>query len=244
MEGAIRIFCEPKTDWDLERCQDQWAFRLTEGGFMAALSDGATEACLSRLWARHLVQAGISGLPLLCAWGRRAWTPRMTGLATAWRNVAENKLPEPRPWFATQALFRGSHATLLQVCVQDDRWTAHAVGDTCLLVIRESRILRGFPFQDAAAFGSSPDLLSTLEGATPRYGVQRACGRLRAGDVLLLATDALACRLLALNDASALVDRLDREDASVNFQEWVWMERSSGRMRNDDTTLLLHRYQP
>lgn len=244
MAAALQVFCEPKSDWDMARCQDQWAFRATKGGFLAAVSDGATEACLSRLWASHLVQAGISGLPLLCSWGRMAWEPRLLGLANAWRETAEAILPEPRRWFSTEALLRGSHATLLEVYVQDDHWTARAVGDSCLLVLREAHIQRSFPLQAAADFGSSPALLSTLAGAVPQRGVRRAHGRLRAGDILFLATDALACHLLARGDAAELVACLVGEDAQHCFQEWVWAQRGARRMRDDDTTLLIYRHQP
>jgi hypothetical protein len=130
------------------------------------------------------------------------------------------------------------------VCIQEDHWTAHAVGDSCLLVIREARILRSFPLQAAADFGSSPDLLSTLEGTVPRGGVRYAHGRLRPRDIMLLTTDAMACHLLAQGDAADLVARLEGENTQPTFQTWVREERDAGRMRDDDTTLLIHRYQP
>ena len=234
-------FCEPKSDWDMAHCQDRWALRPLRQGVEAALSDGATEACLSRLWAELLVEASTQDLPFLEAWGRKAWLPRLHGLSKTWREAAEAVLPEPRSWVATRALQRGSHATLLQVTLVGRHWIARAVGDSCLLVIRAGQVQRSFPLDTAEAFNTSPDLMTTLEGLDRPRQVRRARGQLASGDWVFLATDALACRLLGPEGPGGLLEALRDPAPGAGYRAWVLGERQASRMRDDDTTLLLFR---
>ncbi len=237
---TIQSFVEPKSDWDLARCQDRFAIRNERGVLRLALSDGATDACLSDIWADLLVQASTTALPLLDAWGCKAWLPRLRGLASQWRTDAEARLTTPLSWLASNALARGSYASLLQLEVNGRRWRAKAVGDSCLLLVRQKSIRRSFPLGNPAAFREHPDLLATRLELNPRKPsfVRQEEGCLVAGDYLLLASDALACRLLTSLDAHDLLEQIKAPHPESAFQTWVHEERRCGRLRDDDTTLL------
>ena len=240
-DPMVRAFVEPKSDWDLAKCQDRFAVHSDRGILRVALSDGATDACLSDLWADLLVQASTCALPLLDIWGRKAWLPRLQGLASEWRMQAEARLAPNRSWLASNALARGSYASLLQLEVCGRRWHAKAVGDSCLLLVRKRSIRRSFPMSDPAAFRQRPALLATrleLNGKRPSF-VRQEAGCLIPGDCLLLASDALACRLLAAGDAHELLEHINAPRAEAAFRDWVHTERRCGRLRDDDTTLLI-----
>ena len=59
-----------------------------------------------------------------------------------------------------------------------------------------------------------------------------------AGDLFILASDALACWILARNDEGQKPWETLLALDSVGWAAWVEEQRSAGAMRNDDTTLV------
>ena len=130
---------------------------------------------------------------------------------------------------------------------QTVRWTALAVGDACLLHVRKHDVMMRFPIENAEAFGTTPALLSTHlqhdksvleDGALRHYG-----GICQAGDLFLLATDAMAEWLYGLADLNEL--KLGWESISTlieeDFEALIEELRTQSIIRNDDVTLLVLR---
>lgn len=124
-------------------------------------------------------------------------------------------------------------------------WQAVAVGDACLLHTRGKALLRAFPLEQAKQFNNSPKLVGSRMGLDDLRQRQRlwSDGQGRAGDRLWLMTDALAECCLAAEERGGdpwsklelLLAMPEREEV---FAAWIDKLRETGRLRNDDVTLL------
>jgi hypothetical protein len=150
------------------------------------------------------------------------------------------------PWYAEIKREQGAFATLLGLGVRAPTgkrrggWRAVAVGDSCLMHIREGRCLLSFPVQKSADFNNEPRLISSRDGdARPERGL----GSWKAGDRLLLMTDALAQWFLQTHEAGGdpwepVALALAADDPQAAFADWIAELREREELRNDDVTLL------
>ncbi|HET7489145.1 MAG TPA: hypothetical protein VFJ85_14535 [Acidimicrobiales bacterium] len=212
-----------------------------------AVSDGASESMLSGLWADTLVRTW-------CRSSRRAMTDVMAAAMSGWAATLAayrtTREAEQRPieWFEQPGLERGAHATLLGVELVrphggEGRWSAVSLGDSCLFQVRDDRLVTSFPLADPAAFCNAPKLVPSHGRHLGRVvaHVERAEGTWLDGDVLYLATDAVAAWFLgsAARDGRPwrILGRIACDDNDA-FATWAAGERSRGRLRNDDLTLV------
>lgn len=227
----VRVFAAPKAGHSVEEYEDAHAVRATEAGWAAAVADGATETAFSGRWARLLVEAWTA-LPRGAAWPLRAWRQ-------AWqREVARRTVGQP--WYVAAKAEAGAFAALLGVRVTaDGMWQGTAVGDCNVLHLRSGRLLHAWPFAEPDAFSHHPDLLGSVDGAA-EPAVLRTQQPWEAGDVLLLATDALAAGLLTAllhGDGPLKPATWDTEA----FHAYIAEARVAGALRNDDVTLVYAR---
>src|SRR5262245_28287369 len=190
---ALRL---PKGGHTAEEYEDAWAAAPAAGRF--AVADGAWESAFAGLWARLLAEGfvGATRPQDFAGWlggARRRWLAE----------VGELELP----WYGELKRAEGAFATLLGVGVRPPtrrrpgRWRAVAVGDACLVRVRQGGEARAFPVQSAAAFGNAPRLIGSRGGPAPQP--EYAFGSLRAGDRLFLMTDALAQWFLHAHERGA-----------------------------------------
>ena len=89
------------------------------------------------------------------------------------------------PWYAEMKREQGAFATLLGLAVlpptadRPGKWRAVAVGDSCLVRVRDGRHAASFPMRKAADFGNQPRLIGSRGGPTPTP--EHAAGSLPAG---------------------------------------------------------------
>lgn len=229
-------------------CEDAFAYDEKRG--LAAIADGASDAFESGAWARLLVTTYIHNPPPddPAALGIWAIGPARTWDASLrWENMA---------WYADQkAREVGGLATLLGFQLEQEAplpgmWHALAVGDACLLHLRDRGVLTHFPIVEAAAFDTTPALLSTQhqhnENLQDGEDIQVMYGTCRTGDIFLMATDALAEWLYTVPD-------LHEEDSDMpdwntltslleeDFEAVINQLRAHAALRNDDVTLLVLR---
>ena len=209
-----------------------------------SVSDGASESAFAREWANILTNAfvyrplDISGLTegSLHDWlapAQERWRGDIP-----WGSI---------PWHGEAKARAGAFATLLGLMISSPpdapqclSWQALAIGDSCLFVVREDRLQVSFPLEDTAQFDNYPALVCSNPDNTGDLweGVRRHSGECRAGDLFVLASDALACWFLARNDEGQKPwETLMALDLS-EWASWVEEQRSAGAMRNDDTTLV------
>lgn len=194
-----------------------------------AVADGASSAFASRQWAQILTESFATqpAVDLSIADARGEFVERC---ARRWQAAVAGG----SDWWSNDARDRGSFAAFVGVTIGDDlKVVANAVGDCCLFVLDRSQQLRlAFPLDNAAAFDSTPSLLSTNEPDEGEW--RRAKGRLTTGDTLVLASDAVAQWLLS--DAARL-PWLSSSDPDAWAQE-LNATREQHVMVNDDVTVV------
>lgn len=244
----IKVFCCPKLGNSREEYEDAWAHRHTRtpAGIRVAVTDGATESSFAKLWAvlvaESYVRSDLAGSEFLARLepARRLWRRRLAG--------------RPLPWFASEKAEQGAFAAFLgvEIDAHKNRWTALAVGDCCLMQIdnvgKEMRVVASFPLQQSSQFTMSPYLIgSSADGESLKDRIHTSQGSLRDGDMLLLATDAMAAWLFKRHEAGRPLWRwLYRKlGTPESFAAIVAYGRKNG-LRNDDFTLVrvIHRESP
>ena len=212
----------------------------------AAVSDGASESAFAREWANALTDAFVRRPPDLCGLTEDSLQDWLAQAQEEWNAV----VPWDRiPWHGEAKARAGAFATLLGLTIgtsQDNSqqlsWQGITVGDSCLFIVRDDRLLLSFPLYDATQFDNNPPLICSNPANANWLWKETylARGECAAGDLFILASDALACWFLAQNaDGKKPWDTLMTLDSSSRWEAWVEEERRSGSMRNDDTTLVI-----
>jgi hypothetical protein len=243
----VRAFTCPKAGNRPEEYEDAWAYNAAAKRL--ALADGASDAFESHLWARALVGAFVRQPPVLHCESLLSWLARPQ---QEWQAGIQW---ERLPWYAHEKAQRGAFATLLGLTFSPSgtasapspdsmaHWTAMAVGDACLFQVREHAVVEHFPVQHAADFGNTPPLLSTRHDYNRRSirDLKLLQGAGRAGDLFVLATDALAAWLLQQIEGGKrpwpALERLTKG----TFLRLIDSLRQTRAIRNDDVTLVLAR---
>jgi hypothetical protein len=265
MRLKVNSFTAPKAGNSKDECEDAyWAppsAADTVGCPVAfAVADGATESAYAGLWAKHLVEVyRDAGL-----WQTDDGTDAANGLgpdetarlhdlvqhrARQWSTEVFSK---SLPWFAVEKAQHGAFSTLLGLTLvphpdgrAGGRWHALGIGDSCLIHLQKGKRPKSWPLERAEAFGDRPRLLSTNPAANARLWSDLTPhhyhGEWRREDRFLLLTDAVAHWFLSAEESGKKPWSEIRKFAKKpgNFQSWLNEERESGRLRNDDVTLVI-----
>jgi hypothetical protein len=205
-----------------------------------AVADGATEGWKSGEWARHLVSSYVLKPPMPANF--KEWIARVRN---EWSEM--DAVPaEDEPWFIRAKRKEGAYSTLagFELKAAKDgrgwRWKALAAGDSCFFLIREGRLVESFPLNAVEQFGMTPKLLASspqLPFADPEW----LAGTATDGDVLALATDAVAAGLMiaaAKNEKSWTFEVLSTDSASLRKRNLLDFMRMLPCPREDDLSLL------
>ncbi len=242
-----RRFQTPKAGNRREECEDSSQISYPYNGRPAriALSDGASESAFARQWAQILAHAFVyspldltdlddSALALWLRQGQEEWN-----LAVPWESI---------PWHGEAKTRAGAVATLLGVTVDQTPshsgtypWQAAAVGDCCLFIVRDNSLGVSFPLEESGQFNSTPALIcsnpANNSGLWPHVRQRR--GECQPGDMILLASDALACWILQEHESGGKPwETLSALDSDEEWEDWVQARRGERAIRNDDTTLI------
>ena len=209
-----------------------------------SVSDGASESAFAREWANILTDAFVDRPPDISGLTEGSLRDWLAPAQAEWRgDVPWNSIP----WHGEAKARAGAFATVLGLTVAivpgnpyQFSWQAVAVGDSCLFVVRADCLWLSFPLEDTAQFDNYPALVCSNPDNTGDLweGVQRRSGECMAGDLFVLASDALACWFLARNDEGQKPWETLLALDSLEWAAWVEEQRSTGTMRNDDTTLV------
>ncbi|MFC4009023.1 hypothetical protein ACFOY2_17460 [Nonomuraea purpurea] len=237
---------------DMRRLED-----VAADGLGIAISDGASESILAGRWARLLVRHFTAAIPDVLG-TRDAFANHAVGAAEQWKlsigeYVAEREAAgRPIQWYEQPKMDRGAFATLLvaglSVMQQEDgsslaTWVAAGIGDCALFHVRDNRLLTSFPMTDSAEFTSNPALLNSKSHDRDLIAdrMKTHVGILRQKDDLYICTDAVAAWFLGQAECQnrpwETLEDLDTADGPT-FADLVDEERTGGRMRNDDSTLI------
>ncbi len=211
------------------------AYRLVPDVGRIVLADGASESFDARNWAQLLVDRMADEDLSVAAVG---------ACAHAYEALHD---PEQLTWSKAAAYQRGSFATLLVVqdLPESSSVRVSAVGDSLAVWLDADTMLASVPYGSSEQFLDKPSLLSTrmdlnepdgLHCSVHEWGYEQQGHRF-----LLCMTDALGAWLLShqeRGDASAL-EALRSIRESHELVELVERERAAGRMRRDDSTLII-----
>lgn len=158
---------------------------------LMVVSDGASGAVYSRLWAQALVEATQPDWPTLSDEELDSQLQQVRQAFKPLDSVAEV------PWFVkTKMLTEGSQATLLVATVASAEnpdsveVRALSVGDSCLLLFTRCDLrVHSFPVGASNDFGVNPSLVGTLK--RPLEYRRLPPTLMRPGDFLLVCTDAI-----------------------------------------------------
>jgi hypothetical protein len=141
---------------------------------------------------------------------------------------------------------QGSFATLLGLELSSDWRVARvfAVGDSIFAFVDGCELLRTIPLVHPDDFDRSPSLISTSPGENAYLDAEtlaNASAEIHVGSheapFLLLMTDALGRWLLENpQDRISVLIAIDSEQA---FEVFVAEEREAGRLKRDDTTMIV-----
>lgn len=267
----------PKAGHSEEEYEDAFhteSFARRRPRLRAAVADGATGSSYSREWAGMLTRAFVQGN----LDDPDSATRTVETLAGEWQEGVGSR---PLPWYAEVKASKGAFASLLGLDLltlpdhssqrawrpfatswrsrrrtrqrREGRWRAVAVGDSCLFQLRRGQVVAQFPVTDSSDFGNHPTLISSRMDRNAEAWAEWAetKGRWTKGDVFLLATDAIAERLMREAEQNGadphgfrlLADPQTREspDGAAWFARWIEAERDARRLRNDDVTCVVIR---
>lgn len=244
MELRFSFGIVPKQGHAARDCEDSVGVSVIRGRF--AVADGATEAFDSRRWARLLTRAWINVASSNIQIEELPETINRLGriLEAKWKS-------RQLPWYVQERTSEPSFAAFAGLQLNLDRdasqygWHFAAIGDACLILERDGQFASSSPVATAEEFSFRPVLLpSRMPGDWGHISEHICCRRGLAvdGDVLILATDALAQWYLrhAAADAERREQLRQRLSASNdgNFATFIEDERASGRIRNDDVAVV------
>lgn len=245
-----RAFRMPKLGDDDSEWEDAFAFDEARG--LAAIADGASEGIFSRAWSALLCESLVAE-PLDLS-DPAAVAERLLSLRAAWlrridypsRRYTQQAKVDRIGAAATVVLLRVGPRTepensdALATEAPDDPfdWRVWAVGDSCLFHVRDGRLLASVPVAASSDFGLAPALLRTRADTTLPSCV-KAVGTCRPGDLLVLATDAVAQSLLRAVEDGRPPDWARYQDLDpAAWRGEIDALRRDRRIVNDDSTLL------
>lgn len=226
----VRAFSSPKR----EDTPNEDRYAVSSDRMTCAISDGASVSFDSGPWAEILVSRFIEGAPLTRA-----------GLAEASATYQAEYDRDALDWMQQGAFDRGSFASVLGVrpSALGLMIDVLAVGDSMLAVLEAGELRFTLPYTTPEQFDASPRLISTcgreneavFEGR-PEIETSTIDLTSYSSPLVLLVTDALGHWLLSHRErAHELVAKVTQEE----FDAFIAAEREAGRMRRDDTTLLI-----
>ena len=240
-------FRESKSGNSPEECEDAtWiSYPAGNGPARLALCDGASESAFAREWAEILTRSFVRrplDLPVLDS-------PSLFGWLASCGKEWDGEVPWDRiPWHGEAKTKAGALATLLGMAITPAcngsggvEWQAVAIGDSCLFIVRDNALLLSFPLDSPAQFDNTPHLLCSNPknngGLWDR--VRQLEGTCLPGDLIILASDALACWILQQCDSGDKPwEVFEDVQTDGEWASWVQARRNERTMSNDDTTLI------
>ncbi|HVX14639.1 MAG TPA: hypothetical protein VHC22_25855 [Pirellulales bacterium] len=247
MRFEARTFWLPKDAEETAQYQDAFAVDAETG--RAAIADGVSSAIFSGPWACLLSLGAVAEPPPLD--DTAAFQTWLAEKRNAWAaSVDTSKLT----WYQRPKMVDGAMTTLLWLELVPSETGADglatryqlrtfAIGDSCLFHQRAGELLSWFPLENSGQFGLNPAVVASVDRQLDHLLAFKAAEReCLPGDLLVLATDALALWAVERQESGEVVDWSRYWDYSDD--DWrgeIFALRDAKQMRFDDTTLVLLR---
>lgn len=222
-------------------CQDRFSINAETGS--VAVSDGMSQSLFPKYWAEILADKYTSD---------GDWVPsreNVRALAPLWKERVNARLEELRraglaTWRAENMLAEGysAGATLVGLRIlANNHFVCDVLGDSCLVIIQDGRIMQIYCSMDDTAFDCYPDYYDSDPRKSGKGNVKTFYGEIAAGMQFLLVSDPLAeffASFLGSGRERILVKELLSVESQQEFEMLVGYWRQDG-MHNDDTTMVM-----
>jgi hypothetical protein len=244
LDSEVATFWTPKRGCEESEYEDAFAMDVSRRCF--ALADGATESSFAKKWADLLASGFVNDAPKALSLDGSEMKGWLASCRQRWHRFV--------PWEQLKGMKKvkaahGACSTLLGLWFVEEasvlKWHAWAVGDTCLFFVRNGTLTSSFPVTNSQAFGSSPNLLTSVPSLVRAdMGLETVrAGEVESGDLFILATDALSDWFLREVEAEGKPwERFCAMSGAQEFADCIETLRDSGTLRNDDTTAMLVRF--
>ncbi len=241
-----------RSEYSAETCQDRLLDNLASGLF--AVADGAGTTTFPSLWAdvlvKHFLRVPLmSDNPFEVEW----WVRLAQERYTAARPRLESLSSDAREKESTQ----GSESTLATIRIaRVDAASASAgllvFGDSCVLIGRAATgQVETFPLEKAADFDRHPICLPSNPEVFQRkfHRCKQQNAEVQAGDVLLLATDAVSRWIIGKGNGQYKTiwesfHEVIQRTPGADWQTFIEEQRRTRAMADDDSTALVIELQP
>lgn len=248
MRTHTNAFWTQKAGSTEQEYQDAWKTGQLDEGYSDAdhqrfaISDGASEAIYSKIWADLLTEAWLGGQLDLS----KNIATELSNLSAKWASLVPSG---SLPWWAEEKIRNGSYATLAGLVLKASpagvEWEFQAIGDSCMFLLENGELKFYGPVKESSQFANPPYLISTTESANFEIEkhVQIERGIVASGEAeFVLVTDAMANWMMRSvetgTEFSNLLIELDTESPVIAFHELVERLRVAHQLRNDDVTLI------
>ena len=230
-----------------DECEDasRVVYSLVTDTAWLALCDGASESAFARDWAQILADDYAENPFDPAELSQEALAGWLGRCGEKWSEV----VPWERiPWHGEAKTRAGALATFLTLAIDLSPnpcgafpWKAAAIGDCCFFVIREDSLHLAFPMDSPAQFGNAPPLVCSNPANNGGVWARahQSQGEFRPGDLVILASDALAAWFLEDAESGGKPWQKLAGLREEDWEEWVAGKRNERALKNDDTTLII-----
>ena len=236
-----RLFRQAKDVQDPQGYQDAFASDPVRGA--AAICDGASSTLFAGPWAEQLAQAIVQNPPPTDSTeGVQQW---LKPLRDAWSAAVD---PNSLAWHQKAKFLEGAASTVLWVQMWADPSDAefngpfylrgYAVGDCCLLHVRQGQVLCSFPLNQSEQFNTDPQVLRSIFKRAETIAFHNMEAQCEGGDYLILCTDAVAVWTLQQYEAGTPPEWDEFWNMSESqWEQWLLDLRKNQQIRYDDSTM-------
>jgi serine/threonine protein phosphatase PrpC len=240
-----RAFWLPKDVQNAQAYEDAFDADAVRG--LAAICDGVSSTIFAGRWAAILARSVVADPPDVHDAGTlEAWLKRTRD---AWSQAIDEST---LAWHQKPKMLEGAGTTLLWIeLAQLDtvggvsrpyQLRAYSVGDCCLFHLRNGGLLQSFPIQDSARFEDNPQVIRSVAKRGERAAFEAMETQCNPGDLIVLATDAVASWTMRQLEAGTAIDWEAYWNAPLEqWQQWLIGLRQQNQIRYDDSTAVLLR---
>lgn len=225
-----------------EDCQD--ACQVNETDNLYAIADGATLSFFPKRWADLLVKHFCErpNQPLT----QENWKEWLEPIQKEWYKQVEKRVKMRNVFYLTNSFNDKDPAVStfigLQIDKDNKKWKAIIIGDSCLFH-KSSSGFKSYLIEKSEAFTNHPAAFASYPDKS-RYVPTFVEGKIQSGDLLILATDALAKWIVEHKETNQLekaLKQLKKIKTPEQFNHFITLARDNENIRlvNDDVTLLL-----
>ena len=242
MKLIANSFSTHKEAESLADCQDARDQNDEEGRY--AIADGATRSFFSKEWAALLVKHFCDSTDLFSV--KTDWRDWIGPIQQKWYELIEEKVNERDLFYLTNSFNSQESAASTFIGIEFNKdngeWQAMIVGDSCLFHKTDSEF-KSYLIKKSADFTNRPEVFASF-AKDNRFEPSFKSGHAKPGDILILATDALARWVLERKETGELETTLNTLKAiktKEQFDQFVHEARDDEdtRLVNDDVTLTL-----